>query len=332
MDKEAQLQVLEAALATLRPAGVEGRILDLAPADLDAAVELKVGGKTLAYGVEVKRNLRPQALAHALYQLNRQKGKALLVADYITPPMAEQLREAEVQFIDTAGNAYLKDPRFYVWVKGQKPIEAPMAAQPTGRAFQRTGLQVLFVLLCRPAAVNLPYRELAELAGVAHGTVGWVMPELPKLGFVVEVNKKRRLHNGERLLRQWVDAYIRRLRPRLTLGKYRAQDLKWVEDVDAANYGYQMGGEPAAARITHNLRPGTATFYGTQVNTRLLADYRLRPDPGGEVEIAERFWNFDGEQALVPDVLVYADLIATGDARCQDIADELYGDIRARFE
>jgi hypothetical protein len=78
-----------------------------------------------------------------------------------------------------AGNAYIDHPPTLIWVKGERPIaRAPL--QPTGRAFQAGGLQVIFALLCHPGKADRPYREIAELAGVAHGTVGWVMTVKPE--------------------------------------------------------------------------------------------------------------------------------------------------------
>src|SRR4029453_14513586 len=134
-------------------------------------------------------------------------------------------------------------------VKGQRPTkhEAP---RQMGRAFQARGLQVIFALLCRPEQVDRPYREIAKLAGVAHGTVGWVMGELPKLGFVAEVAHKRRLVQPERLLQQWVEAYARTLRPKLVLGRFKAEWLDWWETLDPLEYGLTMGGEGAGARLT----------------------------------------------------------------------------------
>jgi hypothetical protein len=51
--------------------------------------------------------------------------------------------------------------------------------------------------------------------------VGWVMAELPALGYVAKVGGRRRLVNGQRLLDQWTEAYARTLRPRLLLGRTR---------------------------------------------------------------------------------------------------------------
>jgi hypothetical protein len=191
---------------------------------------------------------------------------------------------------------------------------------------------VVFSLLCQPEWVDRAYRDIAHYAGVAHGTVGWVMPELARLGYVVTVSGKRRLLNPESLLRQWVEAYALTLRPRLLLGRYRADDLGWTANLDALKYNMVLGGEPGAQALTGQLRPGTATLYGEKVEPRLLLDQRLRTDPRGNVEIMKRFWAFETEPpGLAPLILIYADLLAIGDARCLEAGKQIYGRIVDRF-
>lgn len=337
MDKQLprrEPDLLQAALAAVQWPGLEWTVVRpehrIADGHADTELRLRFDGREVRYVVELKRGLRRATLGAALHHLAAHGERALLVADYITPPMADELRLRGVQFIDAAGNAWLTQPPLHVWVKGQRPPETLAPPAGGGRAFQATGLQVLFALLCQPAAVNLPYREIAALAGVAHGTVGWVMAELPQLGFVATLRKQRRLIDAERLLKRWVDAYAQRLRPKLLLGRYDAHQLDWTDGIDAARYDLLLGGEPAAARLTHQLRPGTATFYGNQAAPQLLIEQRLQPDRNGNVEVLRRFWTFEGETpGMVPHLLVYADLLAIGDARCVEIAGEMHAGIVA---
>jgi len=49
--------------------------------------------------------------------------KGTSVAGYITPQLAEQLKEMKIPFIDTAGNAYIDEPPLFVFIKGDKPDE-----------------------------------------------------------------------------------------------------------------------------------------------------------------------------------------------------------------
>jgi len=333
-----EADLLDAALTAARAHGLDWKVLAMQPAGrdqarADAKLRLRHAEKTTTYYVEIKSMLRPAMLGAVLAQLQALPAPALLVTDYVTPPMAERLREKGVQFIDAAGNAFLNWPPLLVWVKGQQPANMPKSGDMRGRAFQMTGLKVLFALLCKPEFVDQPYREIAKLAGVAHGTVGWVMPELPRLGFIGTLGGRRRLLNGPQLMQQWVEAYAQRLRPKLRLERWQADTLDWTAKVDATRYGLLLGGEPAARRLTRQLRPGTATFYGTKANRQLMIDQRMRPDPNGNVEIMRRFWNFDGETAgQVPNVLVYADLLAIGDERCLETAREMYDGIVARFK
>ena len=332
-----EFNLLHAALAVVRGLGLDAA---LEPARgqraADAVVRLGLRGEGQRYVVEVKRQLRPANLGAALHQLDRQADlhglPGLLVADHITPDMAETLRQQGRAFLDAAGNAYVRQAAALVWVTGRKPVAKTMAL-PLGRAFQPTGLQVLFALLCHPEWVNLPYRELARRAGVAHGTVGWVMPDLQQQRFVTEIKGKRgtrRLYETERLLALWVDAYARQLRPRTLLGRYYVATLDGWQDWPLADHAAQWGGEPAAALLTQYLKPGELTLYADKLPGLLAGKYRFVkvPEVGHQavVEVRRRFWNFpqgDGE-TCVPPVLVYADLLATGDARCMETAKRLY--------
>lgn len=321
--------LIDAALDGLRQLGLTA-LREEAPhrPEVDAMVRIGYGDQTTLYAAEAKRNLRPAALGAVIHQLERLGENALLIADHITPPMAETLRERRIAFVDTAGNAWLDQPPMLIWTTGKRPANIRKAEARGRRAFQATGMQVLFALICNPEWVNLPYRELAARVGVAHGTIGWVMAELPGLGFLATVDNTRKLVQRELLLQQWAAFYPRTLRPRLALGRFRPTNLEWWKTIDAAKYGAVLGGEPAGGRMTNYLRPGTATLYTEKIDPHLLVDLRLRPDPMGDVEILHKFWTFtDKDTGLAPAPLVYADLMATGDGRCMETAKIIFVDL-----
>jgi hypothetical protein len=337
MDKaeHPELGLLARAVKAMEPLGLQFRVLRRETQDgdhrTDATIGLRFGGRPLRYGAEVKRGLRPATLGAVIHQLRACGGTPLLVTDYVTPPLADALRAQGVEFIDAAGNAFLNQPPLLVFVKGQRPADEGLALE-RGRAFQATGLQVLFALLARPELVARPYREIATAAGVAHGTVGWVMAELPGLGYLAKVGGRRRLINGERLLDQWTEAYARTLRPKLLLGRFRG-DMAALH-ARAAQFpgGLLIGGELAAARLTRHLRPGTATFYAPAIDPKVVLKLLLKADPEGNIDFRRRFWDFPGEDAqLTPTLLVYADLLAIGDARCLETAQLLRGQLLARL-
>jgi hypothetical protein len=332
--------LLGAALAALRGLGLaasfDNAVAEQAGRAGDAFVTLGLGQQAQRYVVQIKHELKPADLGAVLHEQDRLAElhgmPGLLMADHIRPELADALREQGREFADAAGNAYLRQPGLFIYVKGNKPV-AKVAALQIGRAFQPTGLQVIFALLCHPEWINLPYRELAARAGVAHGTVGWVMPDLLQQGFITEIKGKRgtrRLYEGTRLLGLWADAYARQLRPRLVLGRYFVQSIDGWRDWPLAEHAAQWGGEPAAALLTQYLKPGELTLYAPKLPGLLAGKYRFMKEADAQhrdaVEVRRKFWDFpdDQEQACVPAVLVYADLLATGDARCIETAKRLY--------
>ena len=330
MDKDTATELLETVRANARELGI-GIEIEALGAELDglradALLRIGRGPDFRTYAAEIKRGIRPTTLGAVLHQLDRFQQPRLLIADYVTPTMAETLRARGIAFLDAAGNAYLEQPRMLVWVKGARPAEKLGAGVGAGigRMYRPAGLQVLFVLLCHPEWIDQPYRILADQAGVAHGTVGVVMAELKKLGFVAEIGGRRRLLQQEKLLKQWTEAYARTLRPKLLLGRYRT-GLKgpWAK-LDLRRYGILLGGEIAAEKITGHLRAETVTLYGKKADPRLLIDYKLRADPDGPVELVKRFWAFGTDDEVVPLPLIYADLLMIGDARCLEAADLIY--------
>lgn len=333
--REGELRVLRDALRATEAFGLRFRILreQARKADDagDAVLGLRVGGREIRYVAQFKRGLRPATLGAVIHQLRARAANSLLVADHVTPPLAEILRAQGVEFIDVAGNAFVNRPPLLVFVKGQRPAARHTALEP-GRAFQPTGLQVLLALLARPELVARPYREIAVNAGVAHGTVGFVMAELPALGYIAEIRGKRRLINGERLLGQWTEAYARTLRPRLLLGRFRGDLERIATRAEGWRKDLLLGGELAAARLTRHLRPETATFHTKEIDPKVIVGLTLRADAEGNVDFRRRFWTFPGDElGLAPTLLIYADLLAIGDARCLETAQLLRGRLLDRL-
>ena len=252
----------------------------------------------------------------------------LLLSEYIPVTMAGHLRERGINFMDTVGNTYLRAPGLFVFITGNRPPPSRRRDIPV-RAFQRTGLQVIFVLLTDPARVNTSHRELARLAGVSTGSVVYILDDLRELGHLVSrPGNRRHLRNRRALLARWVEGYAERLRPRLSLGRFRGAE-RWWEQADLRGLEARWGGEVAAARLTDHLQPALATLYlrGRETGARLQVQCRLRRDSEGNTELLRSFWDtaLDGAGGdLVPPLLAYADLIASGDSRNLETAHLLY--------
>lgn len=293
----------------------------------DALLRLEKGNETALFAAEVKKRLTNVTMGAALYQLERYPHQGLLVTEYVNPNMAERLREMEVPFLDTVGNAHLNTPFVYIFSKGNKPA-TPLGKTGKTRAFQPTGLKVVFALLCQPELVNAPYRDIAAAAGVALGTVGWVITDLKEQGYLIDMGKRgRRLKERERLVQRWVTAWPEQLRPKLVIGRYTVLEQDWWKRNTIHNFQAYWGGEVAAARLTNYLRPEYVTIYTGERAADLQLEMKMRKDPAGKVELLKTFWGEGCEQPdqmLVPPLLVYADLLATGDPRNIETAKMVY--------
>jgi hypothetical protein len=328
--------MLELAQETLRKLGLEAEVIgqaeQLGRARVDARLRIRYRGHEAKFLVQMRREVKRDTLDAIILALEPLGDEALLITQYVPPDVADTLKKRHIAYLDLAGNVYLERPPMLVWVAGQRRAKRETAVPRTaGRAFKEGGLPVVLALICHPDWVDKAYRELAKLTGVAHGTIGNVMIELQEAGFVDEVDNKRRLLQREQLLDQWVEAMQRVLRPKTLINRYRAERHPAWDAFDPIPYGVIMGGELAAARLTGYLRPEIITFYGQRAEPRLILDLGLRPDPGGTIEIRKKFWGFAEDiPGLTPLPLIYADLLATGDARCIETAKLLKPKLNAR--
>ncbi|MEA1926801.1 MAG: type IV toxin-antitoxin system AbiEi family antitoxin [Candidatus Auribacterota bacterium] len=306
---------------------------DLHPPGPNAGIHIINGNKTMTFAVEVKPTLTLAELGITVQKIGLQKQRVLIIARYINPQMAERLKGMDIPFIDAAGNAYLNEPQLFLYIKGNKePDKYKTIVAP--RTFRPAGLKVVFAFLCNPGLEDKPYREIADKAGVALGTVGAVMRGLQKMDFLIDMGAKgRRLLNRNKLLTRWVTNYTELLRPKLILGRFRAREVDWWRNINFHNKAY-LGGEVAANILTKYLKPQFATIYAHQPLGPILLQNRMKKDPEGNIEILRIFWNFRfkwNNPNLVHPILIYADLIATGDERNIETARIIYDKELPRF-
>ena len=264
-------------------------------------------------------------------------GQGMLLADYINPKMGERLKEAHIQFIDTAGNAYINQPPVYIYIKGNKPKLNVVEGEwdKTGRAFQTTGMRVVFAFLRDKNLVNAPYRQIAEQAQVALGTVGWVIRDLVAQGFLLDGRDKgqRELADFDQLMAKWVEAYPHKLKAKQRIATFTTDDLGWWKAMDLKKFGALWGGEIAAAQYTRYLHPKDAVVYINKEHmAKFLKTARLRKiaqneQAGIQVDLIEPFWREEKDRGktagLAPPLVAYADLIETGDPRNLETANRI---------
>lgn len=297
--------------------------------DIDATGELRTESGAIPLAIEIKTRITNAILSTLVYKFNQVvPDHGLLVADYINPIMAERLKAMDIWFLDTAGNAYIKALPIYIFIKGNKAIEQQMP-KALIRAFSPAGLKVIYVLLCHPELVNATYRDLAQKANVALGTVGWVMKDLIDMEYIIDMGTRgRRLKNKKKLLQRWLIAYPEQLRPKQEAGRYRAPDPNWWQKADLSNLQACWGGEVAADKLTHYLKPETITVYVPEKQgLKLRVTHKLRKDPDGDIELLNAFWDVENETNqtdIVSPILIYADLMASGDPRNIETARMIY--------
>jgi hypothetical protein len=300
----------------------------------DRLLRIVAQGRELLYHAEIKRAVTKTNRLLLLMGKERLPHPLLIITKYINPQMAEQLRADGMEFIDAAGNAFLNQPPLYLFIKGNRPPDTPKQGR-TKRLFKPAGLRMIFALLCNPGLENRTFRDIAAKAGVSLGTVDWIIRELKELGFLVVMGKEKyKLIRKDVLLQRWVAAYPEQLKPAQTLGRYRGE-LGWWQQKNLDPLKAQWGGEVAAARMTDYLSPQIVTIYTTALELdRLLIDNRLRKDADGDVEFLERFWKTDKmrpDDEWVHPILVYADLLATGNQRNIETARMIYEQHIVRF-
>lgn len=291
----------------------------------DWLLRIRIQETELRFYAEVKTNITKPVLGMLLFQRDKFPYPMLIVTDYVTVRMAEQLKKENIQFIDVAGNAYINQPHFYIFIKGNRP---PDIFPRLKRAFKPTGLKVVYAFLCNPDLLNKTYREIAQAADVALGTVGWIIRDLKEMDYLLDMGKRGyKLIQKEELLKRWLIDYPEKLRPKLLLGRFRGPQDWWQQKTLDPMYA-QWGGEVAAVKLTKYLKPQIITIYTTreQLNT-LLVENRLKRETDGDIEILEKFWTplerWQNENTVHP-ILVYADLMATGDQRNIETARMIY--------
>lgn len=288
---------------------------------LDGVLDLTVNGRKHTFVVEVKREIRTLQLRQIEEYFHLHEN-FLLLANRIFPKMKEELRQKDIPYIEANGNIYLKKGDLLLYVDTQKVLD--IDKNKGNRAFTKTGLKVLFYLLQHKEAINLTQRGLAEKANVALGNIPQVLKGLKETGFLIPVNRKTYLwENRTILLERWIAEYATVLRPKLKKDRFTLKG-QW-QAISFDNNKTLWGGEPAADMLTNHLRPEKFLIYTQENRMELIRNYRLIPDPNGEIEVLEMFWKQE-KGKTAPPILVYADLMLEGGKRNKETAEKIYNE------
>ncbi|MGH7456957.1 MAG: type IV toxin-antitoxin system AbiEi family antitoxin, partial [bacterium] len=192
--------------------------------------------------------------------------------------------------------------------------------------------------LKQPQAINWNYRELAREAGVALGTVVWILTDLREMGFIRLAGPNlQTLVQGRDLLNRWEIGYAELLRPKLTIETCRLaggsiEDL--VTRIRQKSYPGEIliGGELGAALLTNQFRPARATLHINNVEAgEAMKILQLYPHVEGNVDLLQVFGNQNGWDEKQPKgvkladpLLVHAELWRDSSERLHKIAELIF--------
>jgi hypothetical protein len=307
----------------------------------DLHLELGVGGQAVPFAVEAKRTLRAThlgPLVHLARQLERRGEHLLVCAERIPDPLGKELRANEIAYLDRGGNAWMRAPGLFVLITGRRPVELRRGRHD----LRGTEVRLLGVFLTYPPAEQARQTDLAQHAGIALGAVGRAREKLVRLGILDHVDKRRwQVRDRVQGLRRFGDGWAAVVRHKLDPRTYRLLEEGGADlEKRLANAGPELecllGGELAAAHLTHHLQTEHATLHVPAGRRQTVAKaLKLVPDPGGPVTILDRYGRGDEHPLPVRagvtfahPLLVWAECLTVPDERVAQTAERLYDDLQ----
>ncbi|SIR23428.1 type IV toxin-antitoxin system AbiEi family antitoxin [Pontibacter lucknowensis] len=294
---------------------------------LSGTVAISYKDDKLELPVEIMQDFRASHLLQLEKLVKEHKGNIMLVAYRIEPNAKKELRDLDIPYLESNGNLFIHHKKLLFWLEHSKPLKQEKSLG--NRAFTKTGLRAIFHFLRFEEDINLPYRTIAEITGTALGNVPNILKGLKEQGFLLPLNKKvYKLQNKKELLNRWIIGYQQDLKPSLHIGTFRflkPEDFTNWKQLPLKSGHSWWGGEAGADLYTNYLQPEILTIYTLESRSELIKNYRLIPDSKGNVHAYEKFWTKDEEyKNIVSPLLVYVDLMSTGDRRCLETAEKIY--------
>ncbi|GAB3655577.1 type IV toxin-antitoxin system AbiEi family antitoxin [Actinocorallia lasiicapitis] len=306
----------DSALGAFGVAVSTGSGLQAVPYAQAVAVRLERGTSSqsyaLLYGPEVRLADAGRFHGHDL--------PSLIFTTFLSPRSAEALRRIGVQYVDTAGNAWVEFGDVLIDIRGRSrpPAAAPPKRSTAGNLFSAGRAQVVFALLAWPQLWDASQRELAGAAGVSLGQVHNARALLAEAGYGKELSAQTAL------LDLWAGTFPTGLAKKLALATYRG-DVAEVRKA-APEDAVFVSGESAATDL---LRPATLTLYVEELDPRLPIVNKWRSDGPGNILVRHKFWHAPDDSdapsaglRIAPWPLVYADLAVSDNPRVRSVAKE----------
>lgn len=296
--------------------------------DADVVVVLSHGRSRQEFAMMVSRRVRLSDLSRSVREQALDERPVIVAAAQVSPRSADVFRRMGLNYVDAAGNASIRFGDVLIDVRGRRPALNVFESRHEGgkNLFSTARAQVAFALLQWPSTWGMPQRALAEAAGVSLGQAHDALAMFREAGFGPTGGR-----SSAELLDLWAAAYPAGLGRKLVLARYRGvvKDFERLAVDDPGRLGGAVvSGEVAAHEL---LRPASLTIYVADLDPTMSITFRWRSDGAGNIAVKRAFWTTPVDEAgsqrrqlrtmpQAPDLLVYADLLASDDPRVRGAA------------
>jgi len=304
---------------------------------LQNEVKIKTKKGKITYNAEIKTFLKRPIPQHLSLEKSDLNLPLLIMAEYVNPSIGKDLKDQNINYIDTAGNMYLYVPDIIYIHKTGKTVEKKPEKNKS-KLTQPKGLQLLSCLLIKDKYINLTIRELASLASISIGWTSQLKNELKAKGYLHQKGKNTyKLVRKDDLFKKWLINYQDKLRPSLLLDTYRLSSVNF-DNIDKIltnnidNQKYSFGGEYAADKLIKYYQPKVIDLFIKPKKTREYVE-KLNLAPATKeynIRLFNQFSNKiqfeanDTEYNIIHPIFIYAELLSAHNDRSQQTAELIY--------
>lgn len=273
--------------------------------------------------IETKQSLSSSNFARILIDLKKRRENIpiLLVTEHISDELAGKYLDEGINVLDKAGNCKISDGDLFISINGRK--SKSNASGRKIKAMSDTEIRLTFHLLVKEGLVGETYRTISEVAGVSLGSINNCMEDLTARGFIMNTDKGRRLIRRDDLVELWQERYNEVVKPKLFIKSlsFRENGNRNIWKETTLPQGMSWGGDCGANIVNGYLVPGAYEIYSSVPASSLIATGKVSNTPG-EIKVYSKFWEED-DSRTAPLLIIYADLMGSGDGRCIEAAQRL---------
>jgi hypothetical protein len=292
--------------------------------DIDGEITL-IHSKTkekLSLFINIKNEIRNNDILK-LTEQKKNHSDILLLAQYISKPNREILKNQNINYLESSGNCYIHKDSIFIYINDQKVFAQRKTSN--SKIYTESGMRFIYSLFLEPGLLNNTYREIASKAEIALGNVGAIIDALEKEGFIQIKNGARILKNKEELFNIWANDFNTTQRPHLFQRRMSFADKNMLRNwKNIELHNAYWGGEPAANLLDKHLTPENFVMYSHLTMHQLMKTYKLIPDDinGNVIYMLPPFKNKETPKIADP-FIIYAELIESKDSRCLEAAQRI---------